>query len=64
MLYLMVLITELFTKYVNYFMWQVLQQRLDENALDSALSWFTMQAFVNMVMNLEFNKGKTYSGLP
>jgi hypothetical protein len=32
-------------------MWQVLQQRLDENAPDSTVSLFIMQAFVNMVMN-------------
>jgi hypothetical protein len=37
---------------------QVLQQRLDENAPDSAVFLFTMQAFVNMVMNFEFHKSQ------
>jgi hypothetical protein len=37
----------LFMKGVNYFMRQGLKQRLDENAPDSAVSLFTMQAFGN-----------------
>jgi hypothetical protein len=43
---------------------QVLKQRLNENAPASAVSLFTVQAFVNMVMNFGFHKRQTYAGLP